>query len=92
MVANYPLGPIFDGGGINITVMSYLDQLDFGVVVCSDLVADPWVITDGITSSLDELRALADKQTSKTAATIPAARPAKTRPATKPRKRTTKST
>jgi WS/DGAT/MGAT family acyltransferase len=89
MLANYPLGPIFDGGGINITVMSYLDQLDFGVVVCSDLVEDPWVITHGIASSLDELRAIADKQTSKAAATAPAA---KARPAAKPRKRTTKRT
>jgi WS/DGAT/MGAT family acyltransferase len=83
MLANYPLGPIFDGGGINITVMSYLDQLDFGVVVCSDLVSDPWAITDGIASSLDELRAIADKQSSTAAAK---------KPATKPRKRTTKRT
>jgi hypothetical protein len=87
MLANYPLGPIFDGGGINITVMSYLDQLDFGVVVCSDLVDDAWAITDGITSSLDELRVLADKQTSTAAAATSTAKPA-----TKPRKRTPKPT
>jgi WS/DGAT/MGAT family acyltransferase len=62
MLANFPLGPIFDGGGINITVMSYLDQLDFGVVVCTDLIKDPWVITDGIVAALDELKVLADKQ------------------------------
>ena len=34
MVANYPMGPIIDGGGLNMTVMSYLDQLDFGLVAC----------------------------------------------------------
>src|SRR3546814_5544108 len=28
--ANYPVGPIIDGTGLNMTVMSYLDQLDFG--------------------------------------------------------------
>jgi WS/DGAT/MGAT family acyltransferase len=92
MLANFPLGPIFDGGGINITVMSYLDQLDFGVVVCTDLVPDPWVITDGIVASLDELRALADKQTS-AAAPAADAKPAAKRAAkaaAKPRKRTTK--
>ncbi len=61
LVAHYPMGPIFDGGGINITVMSYLDRLDFGVVTCTDLIPDPWAITDGINASLDELRALADK-------------------------------
>ena len=35
----YPMGPIFDGGGLNITLMSYLDRIDFGLVACPDLVA-----------------------------------------------------
>ncbi len=30
MVANYPMGPINDGAGLNITVVSYMHQLDFG--------------------------------------------------------------
>ncbi len=51
LVAHYPMGPIFDGGGINITVMSYEDHLDFGVVTCTDLIRDPWEITDGIVDS-----------------------------------------
>jgi WS/DGAT/MGAT family acyltransferase len=62
LVAHYPMGPIFDGGGLNITVMSYLDHLDFGVVSCTDLVPDPWALTDGLRESLDELRTLAEKQ------------------------------
>ena len=56
MVANYPLGPIFDGGGLNITVMSYLDQLDFGLVACSDLISDVWSLADGLGAALDELK------------------------------------
>jgi WS/DGAT/MGAT family acyltransferase len=56
MVANYPLGPIFDGGGLNITVMSYLDQLDFGLVACSDLIPDVWSLADGLGAALDELK------------------------------------
>ncbi|MEY2462174.1 MAG: diacylglycerol O-acyltransferase / wax synthase [Acidimicrobiaceae bacterium] len=81
LLAHYPMGPIFDGGGINITVMSYLDQLDFGVVVCSDLVSDPWTITDGIAASLDELRAIADKKASAaTQATKPSPKPRKRAP------------
>ena len=32
MVANYPVGPIAEGGGLNMTVMSYLDSLDFGLL------------------------------------------------------------
>ena len=34
LVANYPMGPIIDGGGLNITVMSYQDHLDFGLLAC----------------------------------------------------------
>jgi WS/DGAT/MGAT family acyltransferase len=56
MVANYPLGPIFDGGGLNITVMSYLDQLDFGLIVCKDLIPDVWSLADGLGAALDELK------------------------------------
>jgi len=56
MVAHYPMGPIFDGGGLNITVMSYLDSLDFGLVACSDLVDDVWSLADGLRESLEELR------------------------------------
>ena len=55
MVHNYPMGPIYDGGGLNITVMSYLDNLDFGVVACPDLVDDVWHIGEGLRASLDEL-------------------------------------
>jgi hypothetical protein len=60
MVANYPMGPIFDGGGLNITVMSYLDHLDFGLVACSDLIPDVWELSDGLGEALDELMKAAD--------------------------------
>jgi WS/DGAT/MGAT family acyltransferase len=56
LLAHYPMGPIFDGGGINITVMSYLDQLDFGIVACRDLVDDVWSLADGLEESLEELK------------------------------------
>lgn len=55
MVHNYPMGPIYDGGGLNITVMSYLDNLDFGIMACPDLVDDVWTLADGLRDSLDEL-------------------------------------
>ena len=38
LLANYPIGPIMDGGGLNMTVMSYLDQLDFGLLACPDVL------------------------------------------------------
>ena len=60
MVAHYPMGPIFDGGGLNITVMSYMDSLDFGLVACSDLVDDVWSIADGLAEALEELKKAVD--------------------------------
>ena len=38
LVAWYPMGPIFDGSGLNITVMSYSGVVHFGLVACPDAV------------------------------------------------------
>jgi hypothetical protein len=48
---------ILDGQGLNITVQSYLDTLDFGLVACRELVPDLWDLADAI---VDDLAALAD--------------------------------
>lgn len=55
MVANFPIGPIFDGAGLNITVMGYRDALDVGINVCPDLLDDPWALAAGMRQALDEL-------------------------------------
>ena len=55
MVANYPVGPIMDGGGLNMTVMSYLDRLDFGLQACPDVLPDIWSLAEGLQVALDEL-------------------------------------
>ncbi len=55
MVATYPIGPIMDGGGLNMTVMSYLDSMDFGLNACSELIPDVWAIADGLVDALEEL-------------------------------------
>ncbi len=51
----YPVSTITDGGGMNITVQSYLDRLDFGVITCRELVPEPWRVTDGIVEALATL-------------------------------------
>jgi diacylglycerol O-acyltransferase len=38
--ALFPLGPIYDGFGLNITVISHVHDLDIGVVACTELVPD----------------------------------------------------
>ena len=58
----FPMGPIFDGGGLNITLMSYLDRIDFGLVACPDLVDDVWSIAEGLQLALAELEAAADER------------------------------
>lgn len=45
-----------EGTGLNITVHSYEDHLDFGLVSCPDLVPDVGAVLDAV---LDELVALA---------------------------------
>src|SRR3954447_14671063 len=57
MEAIYPIGPIMDGGGLNITVMSYLDSLDFGVLACPDVLPDVETLAEGLQDALDELLA-----------------------------------
>ena len=51
----YPLGPIFHGSGLNITVMSLNGKLNVGIISCPDLVADLWRIADGFEVALEEL-------------------------------------
>jgi len=55
LLANYPIGPIMDGSGLNMTVMSYLDQLDFGLLACPDVLSDVWELADGLHAALAEL-------------------------------------
>ncbi|ULE32053.1 WS/DGAT/MGAT family O-acyltransferase [Mycobacterium sp. IDR2000157661] len=55
--AMYPLGPIFHGSGLNITVMSLNGKLDVGIVSCPELVPDLWDMADDFAVALDELLA-----------------------------------
>lgn len=53
--AMYPLGPIFHGSGLNITVMSLNGKLDVGIVSCPELLPDLWDMADAFQPALDEL-------------------------------------
>lgn len=52
---HYPVSMINDGLGLNITVQSYRDQLDFGLVSCPELIPDLWSLIDYLRVSLEEL-------------------------------------
>ncbi|MGO8873480.1 MAG: WS/DGAT/MGAT family O-acyltransferase [Acidimicrobiales bacterium] len=62
MVAMYPLGPIMEGVGVNITVFSYRDSVYVGVLACWDLVPDVDGIARGMGEALDELVRAADRR------------------------------
>jgi WS/DGAT/MGAT family acyltransferase len=53
--ALYPIGPLMMGMGLNFTVMSYIDSVDFGMQCDPTLVPDPWAITDRLPEALTEL-------------------------------------
>jgi WS/DGAT/MGAT family acyltransferase len=53
--AYHPFTVIMDGVGLNMTAMSYLDGVGFGMVSDRDHVTDLWPVMEGIQTSLDEL-------------------------------------
>ena len=55
----YPVSTIVDGQGLNITVQSYLDTLDFGLVADRELVPDLWDLLDAIIDDLESMAKLA---------------------------------
>jgi diacylglycerol O-acyltransferase len=53
--AVYPMGPVGEGVGLNVTLLSNMGRLDVGVLACRELVPDPWEIADGFTAALAAL-------------------------------------
>jgi WS/DGAT/MGAT family acyltransferase len=53
----FPLSVLVDGVGLNITVLSYQDHIDIGIVADREQIADTWPLMEGITRALDALEA-----------------------------------
>jgi diacylglycerol O-acyltransferase / wax synthase len=58
----YSVGPILEGIGLNITVWSYLDRLNFSALACPDVLDDLRGIVERLQPALDELVKAADAQ------------------------------
>lgn len=56
LLANYPLSVLIDGQALNITVMSYRDEVDFGIMACRDAVPDVDHLASLIGPAFDELQ------------------------------------
>jgi diacylglycerol O-acyltransferase len=57
LVAGFPLGPVMDGMGVNITIMSYRGILYWGIMACPESIPRAWNLTAAIPLALDELLA-----------------------------------
>jgi diacylglycerol O-acyltransferase len=55
LVDLYPLGPILDGLGLNLTVLSNMDHMGFGFIACRELMPDLWELANGVPDALAEL-------------------------------------
>ena len=51
----YPVSMVVDGLGLNMTVQSYMDNLDFGFVSCREMVPDLWEMSAYLDDALAQL-------------------------------------
>ncbi|HMK98816.1 MAG TPA: wax ester/triacylglycerol synthase family O-acyltransferase [Acidimicrobiales bacterium] len=51
----FPLGPIMDGAGLNVTVLSNEDRIGVGFIACREPVPKVWSLADAVPAALDEL-------------------------------------
>jgi hypothetical protein len=58
MLAYYPVSTITDGVGLNITVISYLDHIDVGIIGDREQLEDPWPMLEGMRAALEEFQSL----------------------------------
>jgi WS/DGAT/MGAT family acyltransferase len=51
----FPLGPVLEGPGLNITVVSYRDRVGFGLIACKDRMPDLEELAGHVAPALEEL-------------------------------------
>jgi len=56
----YPFGPVQQGSGLNLTVMSTMDRLCLGAMACKRMVPDVEDIATGFVTEVEILRRLAE--------------------------------
>jgi hypothetical protein len=67
MVANYPLSVLVDGQALNITVVSYVDSVDFGLMACRDTLPDVDRLAEYIGDAFETLRTAAARDAKRSA-------------------------
>jgi diacylglycerol O-acyltransferase len=64
----FSVGPLTEGIGLNVTVWSYVDRMNFSLLACPDLLPDVDVLASYFPAALAEL--LDDQETEKVAPTV----------------------
>jgi len=64
LLAHYPMSLVFDGFTLNITVVSYGEGLDIGIVGDAQTLPDAWDLVDDIRLELAELAAVVNTERS----------------------------
>jgi WS/DGAT/MGAT family acyltransferase len=60
--SNFPISVIVDGVGLNITVVSYKNRVDFGIVGDREMIDDAWAFLEGAAHALQELEELGQRR------------------------------
>lgn len=51
----YPMGPVLEGAGLNVTMLSYRESVDFGFMGATELLPEIWDLADAVPVAFDEL-------------------------------------
>ncbi|HEY0857670.1 MAG TPA: wax ester/triacylglycerol synthase family O-acyltransferase [Albitalea sp.] len=86
MLANHPASIVVHGLALNITVQSYDQSLDFGLMACGRAMPDVAELAAHVTAAFDELKSLPPTASQDRAPVVPA-QPAKTARAKAPARR-----
>jgi hypothetical protein len=65
MLHVYPVSAIGHGLALNITLISYLNQLDFGLIACRETVPDIDTLTGYIVAEFEELKGAVEQRGAK---------------------------
>ncbi|HKY15737.1 MAG TPA: wax ester/triacylglycerol synthase family O-acyltransferase [Microthrixaceae bacterium] len=57
----FPMGPLFEGCGMNLTVVSYVDRVGFGFQACRETVDDLEFLAAAVPEAVRELRKAVDR-------------------------------
>ena len=62
IAATYPMSIVTPGMGINVTCVSCVDNVDFGVTIAPELIPEPWLVIGGLHKALGDYLAMTRKK------------------------------